>query len=156
MTKLLLLNSLLQEFKVMASIWFLLFNLGARSFYTYLLWLVFWSVCRNNVKNSENIPRALYGWGHTCLSKVNHVVQQKVSFWLFGALRDYCLVQCGVQNCFAVYSCTWTTFIFYDSLNSNFWMWLSLGGQVLTIWSPNGLFLLSFLTFWGPNEVLLG
>ena len=30
------------------------------------------------------------------------------------------------------------------------------GGQVLTFWSPNGLFLGSFLTFWGPNELFLG
>ena len=27
------------------------------------------------------------------------------------------------KNCFEVYSCSWTTFTFYDSFNSDVWIW---------------------------------
>ena len=29
----------------------------------------------------------------------------------------------GFENCFGVYSCSWTTLIFYVFLNSDFWFW---------------------------------
>ena len=43
----------------------------------------------------------------------------------------------GFNNCFQVYSCSWTIFIFYSSFNLDFWFWLNFGA-VYTFW---GLFL---------------
>ena len=45
----------------------------------------------------------------------------------------------GFRNCFGVYSCSWTTYIFYSSSNSDFWFWLNFG-VVFYFWGPNWLF----------------
>ena len=44
----------------------------------------------------------------------------------------------GLKNCFGVHSCSLTTFIFYDSLNSDKWISLKFG-VVFVLWGPNGL-----------------
>ena len=57
----------------------------------------------------------------------------------------------GINNGFKVSSCSWTTFIFYVSFNSDIWFWFNFG-VILTFWGPNRLFLgsgKSSKLFWG-------
>ena len=56
-------------------------------------------------------------------------------FWLCGVLMAY------LRGWRRVYSCNWSTFLFYDSFNSGFWISIILG---------------LFLTFWGPRGLILG
>ena len=46
-------------------------------------------------------------------------------FWLFGAIIGYFWSPVGFKNIFWVHSCSWTTFIFYSSFNSDFKIWLN-------------------------------
>ena len=73
----------------------------------------------------------------------NSRLWQKVfglTFRLPETLSIFCTYACKVQNCFSVYSCSWTTFIFYVSFNSVIWFWLNFG-VILYFLGPNGLFL---------------
>ena len=45
----------------------------------------------------------------------------------------------GFKYCFAVHWCSWTTFIFYDPLNSDIWFWLKFG-SLLSFWALMGWF----------------
>ena len=53
------------------------------------------------------------------------------------------------KKCFVVYSCSWSTFIFYVSFNSDIWFWFNFG-SFFTFWDSNGLFLGSM---WGSKTV---
>ena len=72
------------------------------------------------------------------------------SFWAFGWPKCFCFfgVRVRFKNCLWFYSCSWTTFIFYVSFNSDFWCW------------PNFLFVCLFLglfmDFWGPTGLFWG
>ena len=67
------------------------------------------------------------------------------SFWYFGALMGLFLgVKIGLKTCIGVYSFSWTTFIFYDSLSSDIWIWLKFG-VIFVLWGPNGL-------VWGSEQ----
>ena len=46
-------------------------------------------------------------------------------FYFLGPYWAIFWVWYGVQNLFWVHSCSWTTFIFYASLNSDIWIWLN-------------------------------
>ena len=37
------------------------------------------------------------------------------------------------SSCFGVYSCSWTTFIFYVSFNSDIWFWLNFWSFLTTV-----------------------
>ena len=50
----------------------------------------------------------------------------------------YFRVRFAFENCFGFYSCSWTPFIFYESMNSEIWIWLDFG-VVFVLWGPNGL-----------------
>ena len=50
-----------------------------------------------------------------------------------------------------MYSCSWTTFIFFFSFNSDIFFGLILG-SFLTFWGPNGL----FLGLWKGAKTVLG
>ena len=50
-------------------------------------------------------------------------------------------VWAGYQNSFTVSSCSWTTFIFFVSFNSDFWFWLSFGVSFCLLFGSNGQFL---------------
>ena len=47
----------------------------------------------------------------------------------------------GFKNSFRVYSCSWTTFIFYVNFNSDIWFWLNFG-VIFDIFGP------SWAIFW--------
>ena len=44
-------------------------------------------------------------------------------------------VRIQVACCCWVYPCSWTIFIFYDSLNSDFWIWFNFGNFLWPIFS---------------------
>ena len=49
---------------------------------------------------------------------------------------------CGrVWKLFWGLTCSWTTFIFYVSFNSEIWFWLTFGGHFFIFGGPHGLFL---------------
>ena len=48
-------------------------------------------------------------------------------FWLFEALLGYFVFNVGLKNCFGVHSCSLATFIFYDYLNYDIWIWINFG-----------------------------
>ena len=80
-----------------------------------------------------------WGWGYLRLRlkwgwvKVHFVCfrQFRYLFLLnFGVIFDFlgpwlATLGVGFDNCFGVYSCSWTSFIFYVSFNSNLWFWLN-------------------------------
>ena len=45
----------------------------------------------------------------------------------FLLLKSFFWSNVGLKNCFGVHSCNLTTSIFYDSLNSDMWIWLKFG-----------------------------
>ena len=68
-------------------------------------------------------------------------------FWLSGVMFYFFRPQLtifgvgeGFKICFWVYSCSWTTFIFYSSFNSDFWLRLNFGAFFI-FWVSNGLFM---------------
>ena len=56
---------------------------------------------------------------HLILTEVWGCLDFLGPFWAFF------LLNVGLKNCFVVHSCSLTTFIFYDSLNSDIWIWLT-------------------------------
>ena len=63
-------------------------------------------------------------------------------------LGPYCAifgVGVGFENCFGVYSCSWSTFIFYVFFIFNFWFWLNFG-SLFTFGALMGY-------FWGRSRV---
>ena len=50
-----------------------------------------------------------------------------VIFYFLGPLWANIGLGEGFKHCFRVYSCTWTTFIFYVTLDSDIWFWLNFG-----------------------------
>ena len=102
-----------------------------------------------------------------------------INFWvfslLFGALMGYFWVWSRVRQLFRgllmylnnfhilcfffqfeVYSCSWTTFIFFVSFNFDIWFWLNFG-VIFYFLGPNGLFLAlgkGSKKFWGSTHVV--
>ena len=61
-------------------------------------------------------------------------------FLLFWVLMGWFGIGVKFDNCFGVYSCSYSTFILYVSVNSGIGFYLVLG-LFLTFWGPIGLFL---------------
>ena len=60
-------------------------------------------------------------------------------FYFLGPLWAIFGVRVGFDNCFRVYSCSWTTLIFFVSFNSDIWFLLNFW-ILFTFWGPYGLF----------------
>ena len=65
------------------------------------------------------------------------ILGSSLSFW--GPNGLVWGVGVGFDKCFGVYSCSWTTFIFYVSFNSGIWFWLNVG-VIFYFLGHNGLF----------------
>ena len=89
-------------------------------------------------------PNGLFfglGKGLNTVLGYTHVVEQ-LSFSMFPSILtfDFNLIL-WLDNCFGICSCSWTTFIFYVSFNSEIWFWLTFGGHFFIFGGPHGLFL---------------
>ena len=111
------------------------------------LWVIFW-LCW-----AKNRLFLGFGSGSKCFWST-HIVQIllfslfpsiltfdfNLILWLFLTFwgPNWLFLGSMFKNCFGLHSCSWTTLIFYDSLNSDILIDL-IFGSFLFVWGPNGL-----------------
>ena len=141
-------NTLLESTHVDEELSFTLF-LSILTFDFYLIlgsFLTYWG---------PNRPFLGLGKDSNTLLGSSHVVEQLScsmipysDIWYclnFGDIFGFLGFGVGVKNYFGVYSCSWTTFIFYSSFNSDFWFWLNTW-VLFSFWVLMGY-------FWGRGSV---
>ena len=92
------------------------------------------------LRSTHAVERLLFPMFSSILTFAFDLILGSVcTFW--GPNGLFFWVRVAFKNYFRVYSCRWTTFVFYSSFNFDFGFWLNFG---------------SFLAFRGPNGLFLG